>query len=204
MGLCFGIKEFVRCADDEEAPSGQVNPRVVASEDASMVAHQEHPRSSRPEQRLVQQSLTYHSGIHRRLQGWHEGHATGTNWDPILVVIKVMTNIAEGEGHHVPKLTAYQVRKGVIDFTLERFSLNDIAQGRAGEALQQVVRQVSQLYSDRMKSVSPKEVELDIATKLMMRCCQTIPDTPYANVVHPDVTYSCSHKNGCKMNGLIS
>jgi hypothetical protein len=74
------------------------------------------------------------------LQGWHEGHATGTNWDPILVVTKVMTNIAEGAGHHVPKLTAYQVRKGVIDFTLERFSLNEIAQGQAGEALQQVVK----------------------------------------------------------------
>jgi hypothetical protein len=181
-------KNLYDVLDDDEAPSGQVNPRVVASEDASMVAHQEHPRSSRPEQRIVQQSLTYHSGIHRRLQGWHEGHATGTNWDPILVVTKVMTTIAEGAGHHVPKLTAYQVRKGVIDFTLERFSLNEIAQGQAGEALQQVVKQVSQPYSDRMKSVFPKEVEQDIITKLTMRCCQTIPDTPYASIVHPDVT----------------
>jgi hypothetical protein len=84
----------------------------------------------------------------------------------------------------------YQVRKGVIDFTLERFSLNEIAQGQAGEALQQVVKQASQPYSDRMKSVFPKEVEQDIITKLTMRCCQTIPDTPYASIVHPNVTLS--------------
>jgi hypothetical protein len=39
-----------------------------------------------------------------------------------------------------------------------------------------------------MKSVFPKEVEQDIVTKLIMRCCQTIPGTPYASIVHPDVT----------------
>jgi hypothetical protein len=88
----------------------------------------------------------------------------------------------------VPKLSAYQVRKGVIDFILRRFSLNEIAQGQAGEALQQVVKQVSQPYYDRMKSVLTKEVEQVIVTKLIMRCCQTIPDTPYASIVHPDVT----------------
>jgi hypothetical protein len=136
----------------------------------------------------VQQSLTYHRGIHVRLQGWQEGHATGTEWYSILVVTKVMAELAEDEGNHVPKLSAYQVRKGVLDFILRRFSLNEIAQGQAGEALQQVVKQVSQPYSDRMKSVFPKEVEQDIVTKLIMRCCQTIPDTPYASIVHPDVT----------------
>jgi hypothetical protein len=122
------------------------------------------------------------------LQGWQEGHATGTEWDPILVVTKVMAELAEDERNHVQKLSAYQVRKGVIDFILRRFSLNEIAQGQAGEALQQVVKQVSQPYSDRMKSTFPKEVEQDIVTKLIMRCCQTIPDTPYASIVHPDVT----------------
>jgi hypothetical protein len=122
------------------------------------------------------------------LQGWKEGHATGTDWDPILVVTKVMAELAEDEGNHVPKLSAYQIRKGVIDFILRRFSLNEIERGQAGEALQQVVKQVSQPYSDRMKSVFHKEVEQDIITKLIMRCCQTIPDTPYASIVHPDVT----------------
>jgi hypothetical protein len=134
-----------------------------------VVAHQEDPRlNSMPEQRLIQQSLTYHRGIHVRLQGWKEGHATGTEWDPILVVTKVMAELAEDEGNHVPKLSAYQVRKGVIDFILRRFSLNEIERGQAGEALQQVVKQVSQPYSDRMKSVFPKEVEQDIITKLTM------------------------------------
>jgi hypothetical protein len=141
-----------------------------------------------PEQRLIQQSLTYHRGIHVRLQGWKEGHATSTEWDPILMVTKVMAELAEDEGNHVPKLSAYQVRKGVIDFILRRFWLYEIEQGQAGEALQQVVKQVSQPYSDRMKSVFPKEVEQDIITKLTMRCCQTIPDTPYASIVDPDVT----------------
>jgi hypothetical protein len=122
------------------------------------------------------------------LQGWKEGHATGTEWDAILVVTKVMAELAEDEGNHVPKLSAYQVRKGVIDFILRRFSLNEIERGQAGEALQQVVKQVSQPFSDRMKSVFPKEVEQDIITKRIMRCCQTIPDTPYASIVHPDVT----------------
>jgi hypothetical protein len=141
-----------------------------------------------PEQRLIQQSRRYHRGIHVTLQGWKEGHATGTEWDPMLVVTKVMAELAEDEGNHVPKLSAYQVRKGVIDFILRRFSLNEIERGQAGEALQQVVKQVSQPYSDRMKSVFRKEVEQDIITKLIMRCCQTIPDTPYASIVHPDVT----------------
>jgi hypothetical protein len=141
-----------------------------------------------PEQRLIQQSLTYHRGIHVRLQGWKEGHATSTEWDPILMVTKVMAELAEDEGNHVPKLSAYQVRKGVIDFILRRFWLYEIEQGQAGEALQQVVKQVSQPYSDRMKSVFPKEVEQDIITKLTMRCCQTIPDTPYASIVDPYVT----------------
>jgi hypothetical protein len=108
--------------------------------------------------------------------------------DPILVVTKVMAELAEDEGNHVPKLSAYQVRKGVIEFIRRRFSLNEITQGQAGEALQQVVKQVSQPYSDRMNSVFPKEVEQDIVTKLIMQCCQTIPDTPYASIVHPDVT----------------
>jgi hypothetical protein len=141
-----------------------------------------------PEQRLIQQSLTYHRGIHVRLQGWKEGHATSTEWDPILMVTKVMAELAEDEGNHVPKLSAYQVRKGVIDFILRRFWLYEIEQGQAGEALQQVVKQVSQPYSDRMKSVFPKEVEQDIITKSTMRCCQTIPDTPYASIVDPYVT----------------
>jgi hypothetical protein len=39
-----------------------------------------------------------------------------------------------------------------------------------------------------MKSVFPKEVEQDIVSKLIMRCCHTIPDTAYASIVHPDVT----------------
>jgi hypothetical protein len=138
------------------------------------------------------------------LQGWKEGHATGTDWDPILVVTKVMAELAEDEGNHVPKLSTYQIRQGVIDFVLRRFSLNEIERGQAGEALQQVVKQVSQPYSERMKSVFPKEVEQDIITKLIMRWCQTIPNTPYASIAHPDVTlYSCLHKNGCKMNGTI-
>jgi hypothetical protein len=88
----------------------------------------------------------------------------------------------------VPKLSAYQVRKGVIDFILRRFSLNEIAQGQAGNALHQVIKQVSQPFSDRMKRVFPKEVEQNTVTKLIMRCCQTISDTPYASIVHPDVT----------------
>jgi hypothetical protein len=190
--------------DDEEVPSGQVNPRAVESDKCSGGStHQEHPRiNSMPEQRLVQQSLTYHRDIHVRLQGWQEGHATGTEWDPILVVTKVMAELAEDEGNHVPKLSAYQVRNGVIDFILRRFSLNEIAQGQAGEALQQVVKQVSQPYFDRMKSVFPKEVEQNIVTKLIMRCCQTIPDTPYMRVLSTLISrYSCLHKNGCKMNG---
>jgi hypothetical protein len=182
-------KNLYDVLDDEEVPSGQVNPRVAEHDDASVVAHQEHPRiNSMSEQRLIQQSLTYHRGIHVRLQGWKEGHATGTEWDPILVVTKVMAELAEDEGNHVPKLSAYQIRKGVIDFILRRFSLNEIERGQAGEALQQVVKHVSQPYSDRMKSAFPKEVEQDIITKLIMRCCQTIPDTPYASIVHPDVT----------------
>jgi hypothetical protein len=119
------------------------------------------------------------------LQGWKEGHATGTEWDPILVVTNVMAELAEDEGNHV---SAYQARKGVIDFIRRRFSLNEIERGQAGEVLQQVVKQVSQPYSDRMKSEFPKEVEQDIITKLTMRCCQTIPDSPYASIAHPDVT----------------
>jgi hypothetical protein len=182
-------KNLYDVLDDEEVLSGQVNPRVAEHDDASVVAHQEHPRlNCMPEQRLIQQSLTYHRGIDVRLQGWKEGHATGTEWDPILVVTKVMAELAEDEGNHVPNLSAYQVRKGVIDFFLRRFSLNEIERGQAGEVLQQVVKQVSQPYSDRMKSVFLKEVEQDIIKKLTMQCCQTIPDTPYASIVHPDVT----------------
>jgi hypothetical protein len=94
------------------------------------------------------------------MQGWQEGHAT------VLVVTKVIAEIAEDAGDHVPKLSAYQVRKGVIDLIL--------------------ARQVSQPYTDRMKSAFPKEVEQDIITKLIVRYCQTIPDTPYKSVVHPD------------------
>jgi hypothetical protein len=120
------------------------------------------------------------------LRGWQEGHAPGTEWDPILVVTKVIAEIAEDAGSHVPRISACQVRTGVIDFILRRFSLDKIAQGQAGEALQQVVRPVSQLYSDRMKSTYPKEVEQDIITKLIVRCCQTIPDTSLASIVHPD------------------
>jgi hypothetical protein len=84
----------------------------------------------------------------------------------VLVVTKVIAEIAEDAGNHVPKLSAYQVRKGVIDLIL--------------------ARQVSQPYTDRMKSAFPKEVEQDIITKLIVRYCQTIPDTPYKSVVHPD------------------
>jgi hypothetical protein len=144
-------KNLYDVLDDEEVPSGQVNPRAMESDDAPVAAHQELPRiNSMPEQRLVQ---------HVRLQGWQEGHATGTEWDPILVVTRVMAELAEDEGNHVPKLSAYQVRRGVIDFILRRFSLNEIAQGQTGEALQQVVKQVSQPYSDIMKSkaYSPKK-----------------------------------------------
>jgi hypothetical protein len=65
------------------------------------------------------------------------------------VVTKVIAEIAEDAGNHVPRILAYQMRKGVIDFILRRFSLDKIAQGQAREALQQVVRPVSQLYSDR-------------------------------------------------------
>jgi hypothetical protein len=73
-------KNLYDVLDDVKVPSGQVNPRTVESDDTPVVAHQEHPRlNSRPEQRLVQQSLTYHRGIHVRLQGWQEGHATGTD-----------------------------------------------------------------------------------------------------------------------------
>ena len=101
---------------------------------------------------------------------------------------KILADIAEDEGNHVPKLSAYQVRKGVIDFILRRFSIDEITQGQAGEALQKVVRQVSQQYSAKMKGAFPKEVEQDIITRLIVRFCQTVPDTPYEGVVHPDVT----------------
>jgi hypothetical protein len=108
------------------------------------------------------------------------------NGTPFLWSQKLWQNLLRMK--EIMCLSAYQVQKGVIEFILRRFSLNEIAQGQAGEALQQVVKQVSQPYSDGMKSVFPKEVEQDIVTKLIMRCCQTIPDTPYVSIVHPDVT----------------
>jgi hypothetical protein len=39
-----------------------------------------------------------------------------------------------------------------------------------------------------MKSAFPKEVEQDITKKFIARCCQTVLDTPYESIVHPDVT----------------
>jgi hypothetical protein len=43
-------KNLYDVLDDEEVPSGQVNPRVAEHDDASVVAHQEHPRiNSMPE-----------------------------------------------------------------------------------------------------------------------------------------------------------
>jgi hypothetical protein len=125
-------KHLYDVLDNEEVPSGQVNPRTVESDDTPVVAHQAHPRIN---SRLVQQSLTYHRGIHVRMQGWQEGHATGTERDPILVVTKALAELAKDEGNHLPKLSSYQVRKGVIDFILKRFSLNEFAQGQAGDAL---------------------------------------------------------------------
>jgi hypothetical protein len=83
------------------------------------------------------------------------------------VIVKVIAEIAEDAGNHVPKMSAYQVRKGVIDFILGRLSIDEIEQGQTGEALQQVVREASHLYSGRMKSAFPKEVEHDIATKFI-------------------------------------
>jgi hypothetical protein len=152
----------------EQALSGHENPSATEADDLPVVTHKEHQRiNSRPVQRPVQQIFTYHCGIHQRLQGWQEGHAPRTEWDPILVIVKVIAEIAEDAGNHVPKMSAYQVRKGVIDFILGRLSIDEIEQGQTGEALQQVVREASHLYSGRMKSAFPKEVEHDIATKFI-------------------------------------